>query len=276
MKDGIYYDMPRADYDRIDRVNWSTLKHMGKSPAHYRHEVDHRDSEDTDARKRGRVVHLAVLEPEKFAADCVVFEGTRKGKLWDACCEDNADKEILTPAMHAAAVEARDAVRGCAQAAPYLIGGASEVTLLWTHVVPQVEAVLGYSVECKARVDYLAPAALLDLKSTKDASPEGFGRQAAAYQMHVQAAWYGAALTALKGFERPYMLIAIEAAPPCVAQVYQVGPELLALGRSVCRGLLDRLDLCRRLDSWPGYAGGVMGLEFPRWALPRDTEGEEE
>ena len=44
---GEIVSLPRAEYDRQTRVNWSTLRLMLKSPAHYRHGLL-ADQVDTD------------------------------------------------------------------------------------------------------------------------------------------------------------------------------------------------------------------------------------
>lgn len=43
---GIYYGMPRAEYEAIDAINWSSLKRMGESPEMYRAKADLPDEED--------------------------------------------------------------------------------------------------------------------------------------------------------------------------------------------------------------------------------------
>ncbi len=274
LPDGVH-SLTREEYDALpDRANFSTLKWFEKSPAHYHHQLTARDDEDTDARQRGRAVSMAVYEPEKFRSECVVFEGKqRRGKDWEAFVERNPDSEILTEGMHEAAVAIAKSARGCAQAAPYLSGGKGEQTLLWTHVVPDLGAVKGYSIRCKARLDFIANVgAIVDLKNSRDGSPSGFGRQCVNYLSHVQAAFYVDGFKAATGRELPYMIIAVEPAAPYVVQVYQLTPETLQLGREKYMGWLDRLNVCRETSEWPGYATSPMALELPRWALPVDAE----
>lgn len=72
----ILYDLPREQYDAItDRVNFSTLKLMGESPAHYKHAVDEKltaefdprgDPDQSDALLQGEASHVAALEPEVY------------------------------------------------------------------------------------------------------------------------------------------------------------------------------------------------------------------
>lgn len=271
LADGLH-DLTREEYDRIDRVNFSTLKWMERSPAHYRHHLTARDG-DTDAKQRGRAVALATFEPERFRSTCVVWEGgARKGKAWEAFVLRNPDAEILTEGMHAAAVAIAGAARSCAMAVPYLSGGKGEQTLLWTHVQPPIAALPGYSIRCKGRLDFVTPTAIVDLKNTKDGSPLGFGRQVVNFASEVQAAFYRDGFLAATGRELRYVIVAVEPVAPFVTQVYEVEGPVLARGREKYRGWLDRLNLCRQTSEWPGYATAPMALELPRWAMPENED----
>lgn len=264
-------NLPREDYDRIDAVNWSRLKAMLRSPAHYRHGLLAKHV-DTDAKKRGRAVHLAILEPDRFQAECVVWtEGPRKGKAWAKFSAANADREILTEKEHDLCLQLSAAVRGSADAMRYLTGGHAEATMRWALESPAREALDGWRFDCKGRVDYVA-AAIADVKSTKDASPAGFGREVWRYQYHCQAAFYADGHEAATGVRLPFVLIAVETEPPHVVQVYRISDEILDLGREAYRACLDRLAFCKREGDWSGYATGEELLALPRWAVPSSDE----
>lgn len=259
--------MSREAYDLIDALNFSSLKHLLQSPAHFRHAQLH-PQKDSDAKKLGRCIHLAALEPEQFKRACVVWDGgTRRGKEWDAFKKKHAGREILKPdeLEHVVAVAA--AVRADATAARYLAGGQSEASLLW------LDKRLG--LECKARVDFIANCgALVDLKTTRDASQEGFGRECWRYHYQTQAAWYSDGYFAATGKRLPYFLVAVEVEAPHVVQVYRIPDGVLELGREEYQGLLDTLVACRASNSWGGYAPGEQLLSLPRWAAPVDELAE--
>ncbi len=277
----------RAEYDATKgRVNFSTIKHLARSPAHYWAALK-AGAGDRDIFIRGRATHLAVYEPEKFRSDCVVFPGKRAGKEWEAFVERNPDKEHLTSRMHESAVGVAAAVRACPMAAPYLVpSGRFEVSLFWTIAVPALAGIPGFSFDCKARLDALLDNAIADLKSCKDASPDAFGRQVINLYSHAQAAFYVDAVKAITGKLVPYVWIASEASAPYVTQVYEATPEVLELGRRCYRGWLDRLNVCEqerreaeRLKQeyrWPGYADSPMALVVPPWAMPDEEDVLEE
>ncbi len=266
-------------YKKSEGVNWSSLKHLLKSPAHYRAHGLMKDS-DTTSKKLGRAVHLAVLEPEKFAASVVVWDGgTRRGKEWEAFKAANAGREILTEDEHADCLAIAAAVRGDVHAARYLTGGAAEQSVAWTHSVPAVAGFPAWSIGMKGRLDYAVPGlAVVDLKSTRDGSLEGFGREVWKYGYHIQCAIYVDGYAAATGETLPAVILAVESAAPHVVTVYRIPDEVLAIGRETYRDLLSRLHLCRTEDRWPGYSDGEALLTLPRWAAPElsDTEDDAE
>lgn len=269
------HQLTREQYDAITtRAHWSKLKVMGKSPAHYRHLIENPPGPDKDAWAKGRVTHLAAYEPELLGSVAIWTGKTRNGKKWDEfkAAAKKEGRELVTAAAYKSAVAIGKAARECPQAARYMNGGRGEVTVLWTFKVPPVGALGGWEVDCKARLDFIAKiGALVDLKTTKDASPEAFGRQAFNLGYHGQAALYDDGYFEATGERLPYYIVAVETAPPHVTQVYDVTP-LLDLGRELYQTQLARLNHCRKHSEWPGYATTPMELTFPRWAVPSDED----
>lgn len=278
LKDGLYPNMTREQYDALDeRENWSRLKNLGRSPAHYRHALL-QPREDTEALKNGRANHTAVFEPQRFARTVAVWDGGRRsGKVWDAFRKTNADKDILTKDEYDQLIGMQRAVRQHPVAGRYLQRGRAEVSVLWTHVVKPLGGIPGYSIPCKSRADYLVPdCCIVDLKTCRDASPSAFGRAAFNFEYHAQAAYYVDAVAAVTGKRLPYIIIAAELAPPCVVQVYRIPEHVLAAGRDRYSSLLYQLNECRTQDRWDGYADEEMDLELPRWSGIETPEPEGE
>ena len=276
MNAGIYTrdQVPREQYDRLPQINISRLEWIEQSPAHLNHILTNGADEDTDAMIRGRATHLAVFEPELFRERCVVWEGaSRRGKEWDAFCARNRGKELLTEKMHETAVAIGQAVRRDRYAAPFLEHGRGELTLIWKYVAAPVGAVAGYEFDCKGRIDFETDRALVDLKTTEDASPSAFARTALNLNYLAKAAWYTDAHRQLARKLREYFIVAAETKAPYVVQVYRIPEDLLELGRAKYREWLDRYAFCRARNSWPGYGDGPTDLVLPEWAQPYDEEG---
>jgi hypothetical protein len=269
VKDGLYPAIPRAEYDHIERDSFSALKAISKSPAHYRHCLT-TPPEDTDPKKVGRVVHLAAFEPERFRNRVAVWDGAaRRGKDWEAFCERNQDKELLTLAEYEKCIAIQKAVRADPVAMQYVSKGRGEVSLLWK--MQKGEGVNAYTIHAKGRIDFDAQAALVDLKTTKDAAPEAFGRQFFSLHYDAQSAWYQDGYLLATGERKPYVIVAVENVEPFVVQVYRVPGRALELGREKYQLWLDRLAWCRETSQWPGYSEyQELELSIPRWILPDD------
>ncbi len=274
VSDGLH-QLPRDQYDALSRVNWSTAKIIGKSPAHYRHALL-KGGTDTNPKRRGRATHVGVFEPERWKSEYISYKGRRGTKAFKAFEASAAGREILTADAEAECLALAKAARSCAAAVPYLSSGRAELTVLWTFKREALGAVPGYELQCKSRIDFEASiGALVDFKTTKDSSPSGFGRECARYEYHVQAAFYRHAYFTVTGKWLPYIIVATEVAEPHVTMVYEVESRALDLGTTRFTELLDTLHTCRSNNYWPGYGEGVCQLELPAWLLPDDDENED-
>lgn len=259
----------RAAYDAIEAVNWSTLKIIGRSPLHFRH-AKQKARKDTAALRRGRLAHLAVLEPDAFRRTVVLWDGGRKaGKAWDAFVEANEGREILSADENDEIQLLAAMVRSEPAARKHLVSGSAEVTAQWTRDVKLPDGSATVRVPCKGRLDFVSSSGVIvDLKTTRDASPDGFGREVWRYGYHTQAAWYVDGYAAATGSTLPAVLIAVEAEAPHVVAVYRIPDDILQMGREHYESLLARYAECAREDRWPGYFIGESELTLPRYAYP--------
>lgn len=258
----IIHGLPREEYDLIDRRNWSRLKKLAKSPAHYLHSLSQKE-ERTDALVLGDATHVATFEPEAFRARFAIWEGGRRaGREWGEFCDANKLRDVLTEEQARQAQIIANTVRNHPKASKLVTGGKSEVTVLWRDEET--------GVDCKARLDFVANCgALVDLKTTRDASPEAFGRQCVQLGYCGQVAWYADGYAAVTGEHLPFKLVSVEKDAPHVVGVYNVPDFVLELGREHYRALLQLYVRCRDSSRWPGYGDGEeMELQLPRWALP--------
>jgi hypothetical protein len=253
---------PRAAYDAIrDRVNFSTLKEMERSPAHYKWRLEH-PKDPTDAMDLGNATHLAVLEPERFRAEVVEWTGkVRNGKKWDEFEAAHAGKLILPAADYDYAINMAEAVRDCDQARPFITRGHAEVTMLWER-----EIIPGFPIALKGRFDYLSPLGPVDLKTCADASREAFGRAVFNMGYLAQSALYLDGYKAITGTEDRFYIVAVEKEPPFIAQVYWLTDEQLAFGRELYTKWLAQVAFCRLEDLWPPYSTEPLPLTLPGWA----------
>jgi hypothetical protein len=257
--------MTFAEYVAIDRVNFSTLKEMRKSPKHYLFAVEN-SRKDTKRLALGRATHTAILEPDRFAIEYAVYRGGRRaGKDWDAFCAANKDRTIVNLSEYAAALGMRDSVRAHPIAGPILAAGLPEQTFLWTD--PET------GVECKCRPDWLATMAgcFVDVKTTVDGEAAKFGALAARYGYHLQAAFYRRGLLA-HGLDLPPKIVTVEAAEPYDVAVFAVDEDALYAGDETVGELLRRVAECRASGKWPGRYQNEERLALPSWAFPDEGD----
>jgi hypothetical protein len=260
--DGIF-DLTRAEYEAVERERFSVLSHMAQSPAHYRWARSNA-SESTDAMALGTAAHVAIFEPQHLPR-YQVWDGRRAGKKWEEFLAQHGEENILTREQWDRAIHMGGAVRLNPEAMQHLEAGKPEASVLWTHREPGIGGVKGYEIALKARLDWLGEAAILDLKTCRDASFDAFSRAAWDRRMHVQGAMYQDAVQAVTGRKLPFVILAVENTEPFVVQMYEVPSPLLERGRREYRDWLATLAVCREHEVWPGYANGPVELDLPKW-----------
>lgn len=257
---GVYDAYTNAEYHAADGISKSDLDLIHKSPAHYR-AARH---EDTPALRFGTAFHCAVLENDRFNATYTVIEGDRRTNVVKAAIKEakDAGKTVLD-------ADDFDALMGMSQAvfknpicAALLRGSLKEHS-----VFAELDDV---RVKCRPDGWNIEKGVLFDLKSTEDASPEGFARTVAKYRYHVQDAFYRhvvAGATNCDADDLSFIFVAVEKKPPFAVALYQLD-ELAALqGWVDAREDLRRYKAAKETGKWGGYSPRIETLSLPRWAV---------
>lgn len=257
-----------ADYAAIPAVNWTTLKEMRISPLNYAHH-EQQGREDSDTLTNGRAAHMAVFEPERFEAECVVWTGAkRRGKKWESFKAENQGKTILLPSAHEQCCSLRDAVRNHPLSGPILREtGKAEQSVTWTDEET--------GLPCKARIDFVSEIHHVEYKTAATIDQRLFGRQAVELGYHGQLAMQHAGLCA-HGIDLPVVLIAVEKTAPHDVMVWEPSEEELWVGDWLWHDLLGRVKACRESGVWPGRYSEPVHDILPPWEFPDDTESEYE
>lgn len=143
--------------------------------------------------------------------------------------------------------------------------GRAETSFYW------VDPETGETMRC--RPDWLTDCGILgDLKTTEDASPQGFKYSIQKYRYDVQHPLYMDGIGhAIKQARldmlapRRFVFIGQEKKPPYLVGVYELDPEDVELGRMEYRADLYKLRECRTTDKWPGYGDGVQRISLTQW-----------
>jgi exodeoxyribonuclease VIII len=250
-------DMPAEKYHAVDALSKSMMSKILKSPAHYRAALEEHQ-EPTKSMQMGTAIHTAVLEPQLYSQVVAVIppdiDGrTKDGKAWK---EQHKSRIHLT---HAEDIDVQG-VANSVRRHPF-----------WDiiHLDHRIEASVfaqdeETGIALKARPDLwvLEPAILVDVKTTDDATPEGFSRTVGSFGYHIQAAHY----MAMTGAES-FIFVAVERKAPYAVAIYKLDAEWLQAGANLRRKAISTLHECRALDSWPAYPTATQTLSCPKWVL---------
>ena len=257
--------MTTAEYRQHSACNFSSLKALLTSPAHYQAAINHK-MEETAAMLLGTLTHAVALEDKEIDAVCTVKpEGlnlaTKEGKEWKAKASEHGLPIISTDdAIHI--VNMAQSIRQNPHAAQILAQSPERETPLFSHI---------QGVPCKCLIDAHGTDGvawwIADLKTTDDASPEAFARKVANYHYDLQAELYSAILSRHHQIEsRPYWLwIAVEKTAPYTCAVYNAN-EWRESGDAKLDQVLQSWKECTASGEWPQPWQGINQLPKPKWA----------
>lgn len=261
--------MDNAAYHAHPAVSKSHLDLIARSPLHYwaRYlDPDRKPVEPTPAMRFGTAFHTHVLELDRWDQEIAVAPAcdrrTKAGKEAYAAFQDAAAGKTVISADDAEQVQAMARAVFRHPGAAMLLGlpGKAETTHMWTDAT--------YGVECKCRPDWLTDdgSIVVDLKTTKDASPRGFRRSIGEFRYQVQAAWYLHGLKQATG-RRPdqFVFICVEKEPPHACAVYAADAEMIERGQQQAMADLGELAACRAADRWPSYSDQIETIGLPGW-----------
>lgn len=272
---GVYTGMSEAEY-HADPVEGGSLSVSGakvllRNPARYRWERDN-PPEPSEAFSIGHAAHALVLgvgaEVEVVDADSWRTGDARKAR---AAALEAGRTPLLTEQWEMVQAMA-DAIRAKEVPSLLLSGpGRAEVSLFHRDES---------GVMLRGRVDWLPDPAdrmiVADYKTAATADPEVFGKSAADYGYHMQAAWYSDLITGL-GLAQSvaFLFVVQEKQAPYEVTVAQLDPVDLAIGRYQNRMAIETYVECEEAGVWPGYGDDVHMVRLPVW-FRRRFEGIEE
>lgn len=257
--------MNTQEYRKHKAVNFSSLKHILRSPAHYRAAIEG-PIEQSHAMLLGTLTHAVALEGKDLLEMVAIKPPgmnltTKEGKAWKA---ENEGRQIID-------WDDVSDIQGMANSVrnhPY----ASHILKQCQHRETPILASLK-GVECKALLDAHGTDGkewvVVDLKTTDDASPDAFARKVANLHYDFQASFYSSLLAQAEQIEeRPFWFwIAVEKTAPYTCAVY-TSEEWLDSGDEKMMRALDLYKQCSASGDWhgPEWAKETYKLPKPKWA----------
>ena len=275
MQKGIVSGISNEEYHSGPGISKSGLDLIHQqSPLHYwaAYVDPQREArKETAAFRLGNAIHTAILERDTYTDRYTVIPDgidrrTKAGKeLYDALVAEAAANgaTLISPEENDTALRIASNALTHPLAKSIFSTGVAEQSVFWT------DAETG--ILCKCRPDWLIDPnpnyAVLDVKSTADASPDGFMRSAYNYGYHRAAAWYLDGVEAATG-NKPdaFMFLAVEKTAPFAVAFYYADDAMIELGRRECRAALRTYAECLNSGKWPGYTDRLVPLGLPRWA----------
>ena len=227
----------------------------------------------TPALTFGTLLHMAILEPDKFESTTVVKPKFDLRKTIDKKAEaewsaENRGKLAVSIEDNRLAVAMRKAAQDNPISRAMLAReGLTEHRIKWFDD--------GTGWECSAGLEKLTKGGgaplILDLKSTKESTPQGFARACASYGYHRQCAMYMTGHRAVFGEYPKFVFLVIRKEPPFDVSLFELNADATDLGMRQVRRLLDQMAQCKATGNW--YAPHQLQLnelQLPPWAFSED------
>ncbi len=128
---------------------------------------------------------------------------------------------------------------------------------------------------CRFRPDYLRDDDILvDLKTTDDASEEGFASSIAKWSYDTQDAYYCDGFKAVTGRDLLAFVFVVVEKSACLVEgkpkgvaVYRMDDASREIGRAKYRAALTMYAYCMKENYWPCYSDKVETISLPQWNL---------
>lgn len=267
--DGVY-DISNDQYHSSHGISRSKLMLLDKSPYHFwYHHLSGLSpvKEATPAMIIGSAFHTMLLEPELYNKEFIVIPSidrrTTKGKEEYALFQESVGaKTILTLEQDMTIRTMAKLVSQHEIVTTLLDESVFEKSIYWTDK--------DTGLQFKCRPDIWSEKMIVDVKTTKDASPGLFMSSAYRFGYYLQA---GMAYEACQSIGKPFdmfVILAIEKEEPYVPSVFIMDGDALQFGIDQFQSYKRRLKECLTKNKWPGYP--VQELSLPKYASINEEE----
>ena len=269
MKPIITKDTNEEYHANKDFIGSSSLRKYKESPLHFLADLPKK----TDALDFGIMYHCYVLEPEEFKRLYHVY--------------DPNDRPF--PQNTFQKKENKEWLQKLESDHPYLVNNAEiEVLKLMKnrlfssnyvrHLFKKGEAEMSHyteinGVKVKVRTDWKSDKYLIDLKTTRNASKNGFVRNALEYEYYIQAAYYLDIVESIDQKSRQFLFIAQEKHYPYAVNIFRASAQFLAIGRYEYEILLEQHKYCLENGYYKGYSVfadniyGITEIDVPAYKI---------
>ena len=273
MKSGLYYDLDEkvyhSDPDSLSASGAKVL--LGKRPP----------APDGDALLFGRLVHTVILEPHKLDTYAVLNADVIGVKADGSKADNPTATKAWKDAVFAAKRDGLTVITGQTLAKAQSLAAA---VMAHPEASRLLAAATGHEVSAyavhpsgalvRARFDLVGPGFIADIKTTRDADPESFGRAVHAFGYHISAAVYLDVARANGLTVDRFDLICVEKEPTpggdYRVSAMEIHPDAIDKGRELMAEACERwLALGKRVDL-PSFGSDRHVVDLPNWAYDLD------
>lgn len=237
----------------------SGAKKLLRSPKQYRWEREHPQPRSASF-EVGSAFHSMVLGVGDTYKPLDFSRATKDGRAQAA--EIEAEGAIPLPRKEFdVAVNMADAVMSHPVASNIFAHGRPEQAIVWKDAETDVT--------CRGFIDWLAPQAIIDLKSAQSSALPDIPRLLVNFGYAIQSAFYVDGYAEIVGDELPFVLVVCEKAAPHLVTVCQLDGEAIEYGRTKARLAREIFRDCTESGVWPDWAetsGDIPVVSIPRWA----------
>jgi len=260
--------MPSADYFKMPGENWSKIKHVLTSPAHYKAELA-KERKTTDAMRIGTAAHTLILEPHLWdeqirMAPTALMTGSgtlssgKEARAWLATVP--VDCTVLTD-------DEAERVRGMAQAVADHEAAQEVLRLCKTRELSFTWQSMGK--HRKGSADALGSGILCDLKTDGEwgetTTPFSFVNKADRLHYFGQFGYYQEGL-AENGHQIDEMIwTVVGSKAPFNVLVISLDKDGMAHARDEAYEAMRRMVECETSGKWPGTHPRKVRVGAPKW-----------
>lgn len=264
------YDID-ADLYHSDPIPGGSLSSTGarkllppSCPALYQHDLGNEQQKPKRHLEFGTAVHTLALGdgPSLVEIDADNYR-TKDAQTQAEKAREKGSVPLLPNEMRQAQDMAA-ALIAHPQAGQLLIGGEAEQTYLWRDEETRVW--------CRARLDYVRPGQIVDLKTTTDVNLEAIRKTIHTWGYHQQRGWYVDGHRAIYGETPDFHFVFIAKEPPYLITVVEPDATACLIGDAKNRAARHIYADCQSAGIWPAYDQRIWTLPLPGWAEKQDAE----
>ena len=253
-REGIVHGMPEDEYHGGDELSSTGAKLLLRSPARFKYEVLDGHRVHKAAYDLGTAVHTKVLGVGAQPVTCPPELLDSTGGMRTKAAKEWREEQTAAgnPVLSADQLEQVDAMAEAVLAhlearTLFEREGDAEVSLF--------DEWLG--VKRRGRIDYLPTEGglIVDLKTTIDASPDGFARLAGKFGYHIQYGHYTHQYEQLTGETRDMLFVTVEKEPPYLVGVHRLNDQYREIGLAYALEAVDEYRKHSQAGHWPGFEG---------------------